>query len=101
MHRDARTTPDDPSATQPSASSTTRAPAAPGGPIDCDAIVGVFGSFVEAIFSGISTEATNGEVAARFEVAADNFDAATVPDDAPGWEKLGQVIHAYADEWAA
>lgn len=90
--------PGESSAPQSSASSTATAPH---GPVDCDAVVGVFGAFVEAALSGISTEVTNGEVAANFRTAADRFDAAAVPADAPGWSKLGQVIHEYADAWAA
>lgn len=93
--------PGDPAATQPAASESTSPPAAPDGPLDCKAVVDTLITYFDAAFAGMSTEATNRDVAAKFQGAADQFDSTPMPPGATAWGKLGQVIHAYADEWAA
>jgi hypothetical protein len=76
-------------------------PEAGGGEVDCTAVGNVFAAFAMAAFSGMSTEATNGDVADAYADAVELFDAAQAPADAPKWDTLGDVIKLYASEWAA
>jgi hypothetical protein len=61
----------------------------------------MFLGFVSAAFEGASTEATNGDVAAKYAEVADAYDAIQPPADAPQWEALGEIIDEYAAQWSA
>jgi hypothetical protein len=73
---------------------------APAGEIDCTAVGDTLIAWIEASFAGISTEITNGEVAAQYTVAANAHAAASVPGAAE-WEVLGDVIDEYVSQWSA
>ena len=68
--------------------------------IDCVAVGDTLIAWIDASFAAISTEVTNGEVAAKYSAAADAFDATTAPG-ADQWEDLGAVIDEYVAQWSA
>jgi hypothetical protein len=68
--------------------------------IDCVAVGDTLIAWIDASFAAISTEITNGEVAAKYSAAADAFDATTAPG-ADQWDNLGAVIDEYVAQWSA
>jgi hypothetical protein len=68
--------------------------------IDCVAVGDTLIAWIDASFAAISTEVTNGEVAAKYVAAAEAFDA-TVAPGADQWDNLGAVIDEYVAQWSA
>lgn len=73
--------------------------AEPAGETDCAAVRDTLVAWLDASFAGMSTEITNGEVAVKYQTAADTHANAAVTG-AKDWELLGQVINEYASEWS-